>query len=97
MIRRVSSRPRLVSDAEQDFQNATVEVADGGLLGSSRAGLTADEPAEAHMTVAVACVTVGFGEPPGDSSGEAAEEESQPLSGTPLDEKPPPPYRPWVE
>lgn len=35
-------------------------VEEGGLLGSSRAGLPADEPAEAHMTVAVACVTIGW-------------------------------------
>ena len=37
-----------------------IAVESGGLLGSSRAGLTADEPPEAHMTVAVACVTIGF-------------------------------------
>lgn len=35
-------------------------VEKGGLLGSSRAGLAADEPDEAHMTVACACVTIGF-------------------------------------
>ena len=40
-----------------------VVVEEGGLCGSSRAGLAADEPAEAHMTVAIACVTVGWGVP----------------------------------
>ncbi|KAL1527119.1 hypothetical protein AB1Y20_015801 [Prymnesium parvum] len=37
-----------------------ISVEKGGLLGSSRAGLPADEPPEAHMTVAVACVTIGW-------------------------------------
>jgi hypothetical protein len=37
-----------------------VLVEEGGLLGSSCAGLPADEPTEALMTFAVACVTVGW-------------------------------------
>ena len=42
-----------------------IVVEKGGLLGSSRAGLPADEPVEAHMTVACCCVTVGGGVPMG--------------------------------
>lgn len=42
-----------------------IVVEKGGLLGSSRAGLPADEPVEAHMTVACCCVTVGWGVPVG--------------------------------
>ena len=38
-----------------------IEVEEGGMLGSSRAGLPRDEPPEAMMTVANACVTVGWG------------------------------------
>lgn len=37
-----------------------IQVERGGLLGSSRAGLAEDEPNEAKMTVAVACVTIGW-------------------------------------
>ena len=37
-------------------------VTEGGMLGSSRAGLPEDEPKEALMTVANACVTVGWNE-----------------------------------
>ena len=37
-------------------------VTQGGMLGSSRAGLPEDEPKEALMTVANACVTVGWNE-----------------------------------
>ena len=37
-------------------------VTEGGMLGSSRAGLPDDEPKEALMTVANACVTVGWNE-----------------------------------
>jgi uncharacterized protein (TIGR02058 family) len=46
-----------------------VSVVDGGLLGSSRAGLPEDEPPEAMMTVANACVTVGFDPLPLAASG----------------------------
>ena len=37
-----------------------IAVEQGGLRGSSRAGLVDDEPPEAFMTVAVACVTIGW-------------------------------------
>ena len=40
-----------------------IVATEGGMLGSSRAGLPADEPSEAMMTVANVCVTVGFGKP----------------------------------
>eukprot|EP00966_Prymnesium_polylepis_P147876 3416218-Prymnesium_polylepis.1 len=54
-------------------QPPVVSVGEGGLRASSRAGLPADEPTEALMTVAVACVTVGFGEVDGDDSVEPEE------------------------
>lgn len=37
-----------------------IVIESGGLLGSSRAGLPSDEPREGLMTVANACVTVGY-------------------------------------
>ena len=40
-----------------------IAVEKGGMLGSSRTGLPADEPVEALMTVACACVTIGWGDP----------------------------------
>ena len=57
-------------------------VEEGGLRGSHRAGLPADEPTEAHMTVAVACVTVGFGKPD-DVDSESAAAESEPVAQEP--------------
>jgi uncharacterized protein (TIGR02058 family) len=57
-----------------------IEVDVGGLRGSSRAGLVADEPPEAHMTVAVACVTVGWGEPTDSEPGEAAQQQEDAAS-----------------
>jgi len=57
-----------------------IEVDVGGLRGSSRAGLVADEPPEAHMTVAVACVTVGWGEPTDSDPGEAAQQQEDAAS-----------------
>ena len=64
-----------------------VDVEQGGLRASSRAGLLAEEPAEAHMTVAVACVTVGWGDPDAAGAGSALEEAAPP----PLPPPPPPP------
>jgi rhodanese-related sulfurtransferase len=66
-----------------------VQLERGGLLGSSRANLAAYEPPEALMTVAVACVTIGFGEPEAWSSsdGSAPEETQAPAARV----RPPPP------
>mmetsp|Transcript_13463 Transcript_13463/g.43805 ORF Transcript_13463/g.43805 Transcript_13463/m.43805 type:complete len:124 (-) Transcript_13463:402-773(-) len=61
-----------------------VDVEQGGLRASSRAGLLAEEPAEAHMTVAVACVTVGWGDPDAAGAGSALEEAAPPPPPLPL-------------
>ncbi len=54
-----------------------IAVERGGLLASSRAGLPADEPPEALMTVAVACVTVGWGDPDDEESADSTTEASR--------------------
>jgi len=68
-----------------------VDVEQGGLRASSRAGLLAEEPAEAHMTVAVACVTVGWGDPDAAGAGSALEEAAPPPLPLPPPPPPPPP------
>ena len=56
-----------------------ISAVEGGMLGSSRAGLPEDEPPEAMMCVANACVTVGWGCPDEGAGAVAAAEVS---SGT---------------
>ena len=61
-------RPDLLdlSEVAQCFPYGTLvpmTITEGGMLASSRAGLPEDEPTEAMMTVANACVTVGYGQP----------------------------------
>lgn len=57
-----------------------VAVEEGGLLGSSRAGVPNDEPPEAKMTVAVACVTLGYGVPEATEADNRAAEAEWPAA-----------------
>lgn len=69
-----------------------IKVERGGMLGSSRTGLPEDEPTEALMTVACACVTIGWGNPEENLIDATAEADVPPPP--PL---PPPPMAPPPE